>query len=122
MCGAPPKRDGAKAQPIGRHVCRRRCRSEGSSNGSQLDHQGGAGKLLDEADLRVDATQKVRIYDPGNTVRGALTMALTWGIFGLVTSGVSAVGVSAIPGAICGGPRVRWMSAPAAPGMAAEST
>jgi len=65
--------------------------------------KGSANKILDDAVLWVDAKHRVRIADPRQVVRGTLTTALTWGIFGLITSGVHGVGIAVILGAICGG-------------------
>jgi uncharacterized membrane protein len=47
--------------------------------------QDGA-ELLDEVVLSVSPKRKVHGYDPRRTLAGALTPALTWGVFGLLTS------------------------------------
>ena len=59
--------------------------------------------ILDEAVLVVGADRKVRVYDPRRTVAGALTSALTWGLFGLLVGGLEGLGVWGVLGAICGG-------------------
>ena len=70
----------------------------------RLDQQiAGAGDtILDEVVLQVDARRRVRVYDPRRVIAGALTSALTWGIFGLLTGGVASGGLWAIIGAVCG--------------------
>lgn len=62
-------------------------------------------KILDEVVLTVSAKGKARVYDPRRTVAGALTPALTWGLFGLIASGGSWVSllVWAVIGGLCGG-------------------
>jgi uncharacterized membrane protein len=67
----------------------------------QLEQQGSAD--LDTAIIRVDGPGKVRVYDPQRTVAGALTAALTWGVFGLLTSGIIGPVGWAVIGAVCGG-------------------
>ncbi len=67
----------------------------------QLEQQGSA--VLDSAIIRVDGQGKVRVYDPQRTVAGALTAALTWGVFGLLTSGLIGPIGWAVIGAVCGG-------------------
>ena len=59
--------------------------------------------VLDEVVLRVDARHGTRVYDPRRVLAGALTAALTWGVFGLLTGGVASGGLWAIIGAVCGG-------------------
>jgi uncharacterized membrane protein len=63
------------------------------------------GALLDEAVLRVSRKGKAMVYDPRRTMAGALTPALTWGLFGLAASGGSwsSLVVWALVGALCGG-------------------
>ena len=67
--------------------------------------QSAGGRVLDEVVLEVNAKGKARTYDPGRTVAGTLTSALTWGLFGLAASGGSWISfaVWAVVGAICGG-------------------
>lgn len=67
----------------------------------QLEQQGNA--ILDAAIIRVDGQGKARVYDPQRTVAGALTAALTWGVFGLLTSGLIGPIGWAVIGAVCGG-------------------
>jgi uncharacterized membrane protein len=67
----------------------------------RLKSQGDA--LLDSVVARVDARRRGRVYDPRRVVQGTWTAALTWGVFGLVASGVSGLFVWAALGAICGG-------------------
>ena len=59
--------------------------------------------VLDEVVLRVDARHGTRVYDPRRVLAGALTAAVTWGVFGLLTGGVASGGLWAIVGAVCGG-------------------
>jgi uncharacterized membrane protein len=59
--------------------------------------------ILDAAIIRVDGQGKARVYDPQRTVAGALTAALTWGVFGLLTSGIIGPIGWAVIGAVCGG-------------------
>jgi hypothetical protein len=61
------------------------------------------GSVLDEVILRVDSRHRARVYDPRRVLAGALTSALTWGVFGLLTGGVASGGVWAIIGVACGG-------------------
>ncbi len=64
----------------------------------------GAGDaILDQVVIRIDAKHRVRVYDPRRTLVGALTAAVTWGIFGLIAGGLRGLGVWAILGAVCGG-------------------
>jgi uncharacterized membrane protein len=67
----------------------------------QLEQHGGA--VLDAAIIRVDGEGKARVYDPQRTVAGLLTAALTWGVFGLLTSGLIGPIGWAVIGAVCGG-------------------
>ena len=61
--------------------------------------------ILDEGIFRVDGNGKGRVYDPRRATAGALTAALTWGIFGLVAGGGSwtSLVIWAVLGAVCGG-------------------
>jgi len=65
----------------------------------------GGNVILDEVVLRIDGKRKVQIYDPRKTVAGILTPALTWGVFGLLTSAAPLRGLTiwAVIGGICGG-------------------
>jgi hypothetical protein len=51
----------------------------------------------------VDGQGKARVHDPQRTVAGALTAALTWGVFGLLPSGLIGPIGWAVIGAVCGG-------------------
>jgi uncharacterized membrane protein len=64
---------------------------------------GGGDTILDQVVVKIDAKHKVQTYDPRRTLAGALTAALTWGVFGLLSGGLRSLGVWAIIGAICGG-------------------
>jgi hypothetical protein len=68
---------------------------------AQLKAQGDA--LLDTVVLHVSAKHKASVYDPRRVVRGTLTAALTWGLFGLVAGGLKGLAIWAILGAVCGG-------------------
>jgi uncharacterized membrane protein len=59
--------------------------------------------VYDTTVLEIDAKKRARVYDPHRVVAGALTATLTWGLFGLVTGGVSSLVGSAVLGAIWGG-------------------
>jgi uncharacterized membrane protein len=68
-----------------------------------LKSQGDA--LLDSVVFQVDAKHKASDHDPHRVLYGALTPALTWGLFGLLFGSdavVSAI-IWAVIGAICGG-------------------
>jgi uncharacterized membrane protein len=67
----------------------------------QLEQHGGA--VLDAAIIRVDGEGKARVYDPQRTVAGLLTAAVTWGVFGLLASGLIGPIGWAVIGAVCGG-------------------
>ena len=70
--------------------------------GKQTHESGGL--ILDEVILRVNGKGKALVYDPRRTVAGALTPALTWGVFGLLTGGgLSGLVTWAIIGGVCGG-------------------
>jgi hypothetical protein len=58
---------------------------------------------LDQVILRVTCGQKATVYDPHRVAAGTLIAAVTWGVFGLLSGGVSGLGVWAILGAVCGG-------------------
>ena len=65
----------------------------------------GGGTLLDEVVLKVNRKGKAMVHDPRRTMAGALTSALTWGLFGLLASGGSwrSLVLWALIGALCGG-------------------
>jgi uncharacterized membrane protein len=65
----------------------------------------GGGALLDEVVLRVNSKGKAMVHDPRRTTAGALTAALSWGVFGLLASGGSwkSLVFWALVGAVCGG-------------------
>ena len=67
----------------------------------QLEQHGGA--ILDAAIIRVNGEGKARVYDPQRTVAGLLTAALTWGVFGGLTGGLSGLIVWAVIGGVGGG-------------------
>ncbi len=50
----------------------------------------------------MDGQGEVRVYDPQRTMAGALTAALTRGVFGLLTSGLIGRIEWAVIGAVCG--------------------
>lgn len=65
--------------------------------------RGHGDSIMDEVVLGVDPRRRSHLHDPRKTTAGALTAALTWGVFGLVTGGLQGLGVWAVLGAICGG-------------------
>ena len=62
-------------------------------------------QLLDEVVYWVTPKGKARVYDPRRTLAGTLIPAVTWGVFGLLTSGTTLPSfvASAVIGAVCGG-------------------
>ena len=74
---------------------------------SELDNgiRSTGGSVLDEVVLKVRPKGTASVYDPRRTIAGALTPALTWGLFGLVASGGSWTSfvIWALIGALCGG-------------------
>ena len=71
----------------------------------QLDERidQGDDAILDQVVVRINAKGKAQVHDPRRTLAGALTPALTWGIFGLLAGGLKSLAVWAVVGAICGG-------------------
>ena len=65
--------------------------------------RGHGDSILDEIIVTVDPKRRLHLRYPRQGIAGALTAALTWGVFGLITGGVQGLGVWAILGAICGG-------------------
>lgn len=64
----------------------------------------GGGDVLSSTVLRVDDKGKARVYSPRRTLAGTLTPAVTWGVFGLITSGnVTSLVVWSLLGALLGG-------------------
>jgi uncharacterized membrane protein len=63
--------------------------------------------VLDTTVLQIDAKQKASVFDPHRVVAGALTSALTWGLFGFVSGGVVSLLVSAALGALFGAQAAR---------------
>jgi hypothetical protein len=61
--------------------------------------------VLQTTILKVDAKHKASVHDPQRVLRGTLTAALTWGLFGVVagTDKVESAIVWAVLGALCGG-------------------
>ena len=82
---------------------------EGASGASKARHRvhelisKDGDVVLDQVVLRVDATHRARVVDPRKVWAGALTSALTWGLFGLVTGGWASLVVWAVLGAAGGG-------------------
>jgi membrane associated rhomboid family serine protease len=70
-----------------------------------LDEQlrSGGATLLDTVVVQVNAKHRASVHDPRRDVQGALTAALTWGVFGLLSGGLKSLAIWAILGAICGG-------------------
>ncbi|WP_328525650.1 hypothetical protein [Kribbella sp. NBC_00359] len=67
----------------------------------RIAHSGDA--ILDEVVVKISSKRRALVYDPRRTLRGALTPALTWGIFGLLAEGLRGLVVWAVLGAVCGG-------------------
>jgi uncharacterized membrane protein len=59
--------------------------------------------ILDEVIVKIHSKRKTLVYDPRRTLAGAVTPALTWGIFGLLAEGLRGLVVWAVLGALCGG-------------------
>src|SRR4051794_37004110 len=59
--------------------------------------------VVDTVVLRVNSKRRASVYDPRRVVQGALTALLTWGLFGVLTSGIRGLVVWGVLGAICGG-------------------
>jgi hypothetical protein len=60
--------------------------------------------ILDSVVLRVNAQHKASVYDPRRVLAGAMTAALTWGLFAVVTGGgVRGLVIWAVLGAVYGG-------------------
>lgn len=59
--------------------------------------------VLETTVLSVNRAGKARVYDPRRVLVGALTSALTWGVFGLVSGGWPSLLASALLGAAWGG-------------------
>ena len=68
--------------------------------------RGDGDHLLATTVVGVDAAGKVSVRDPRRVLAGALTSALAWGIFGLVSGGWPSLLISAAFGAVWGG----WMA------------
>ncbi|SIN75172.1 hypothetical protein SAMN05443544_0824 [Agromyces cerinus subsp. cerinus] len=67
----------------------------------RIKHSGD--EVLDLVVLKVDAKHTAQVHDPRRTLAGALTPALTWGVFGLLAGGVDSLVLWAVAGFICGG-------------------
>lgn len=63
----------------------------------------GGDLILDEMVMRVDEKRKVHVYEMGKAVRGAAIVAVTWGVFGLLSGGLRDLVIWAVLGALCGG-------------------
>jgi hypothetical protein len=60
--------------------------------------------ILDSVVLRVNAKHRAAVYDPRRVVAGALTAALTWGLFAVITGGgARGLVIWAVLGAAYGG-------------------
>ena len=62
----------------------------------------GGDVVLDTVVLKVNEKHKPSVYDPRRVLAGTLAPALTWGLFGLITSGVQGLVIWAVLGALCG--------------------
>jgi uncharacterized membrane protein len=63
----------------------------------------GGDLILDEMVMRVDEKRKVQVHEMGKAARGAAIVALTWGVFGLLSGGLRGLVIWAVLGAVCGG-------------------
>jgi hypothetical protein len=59
--------------------------------------------MLDTVVLQVSRKGRASVHDPRKVIAGTLTAALTWGLFGLVVSGLKGLAIWAPLGALCGG-------------------
>jgi hypothetical protein len=59
--------------------------------------------LVDTTILQVDGKHKASVHAPRRVVMGAAISMATWGVFGLLTGGVSSLIASALIGAVLGG-------------------
>ena len=69
--------------------------------GKRIVQSGDA--ILDEVVVKISSKRRALVYDPRRTLGGALTPALTWGIFGLLAGSLRGLVVWAVLGAVCGG-------------------
>src|SRR5262245_6276204 len=60
-------------------------------------------RVYDTTVLRVDGNHKATVHDPRRVIAGTLTPLFTWGVFGLLTGGISSMIASGLLGAVCGG-------------------
>src|SRR5689334_13845865 len=81
---------GAKNAAQNRRAVERRLRRDGNH-------------VLETTVVEVTTAGKVSVRDPRRVLLGALTSALTWGIFGLVSGGWPSLVFSAVLGAVWGG-------------------
>lgn len=61
------------------------------------------GAVLDHVVVKINGKGMASVYDPRRTVAGALTPALTWGVFGLLAGGLDSLVVWAVLGFVSGG-------------------
>jgi hypothetical protein len=81
---------GAKNAAQDRRAVERRLRRDGNH-------------VLETTVVEVNSAGKVSVRDPRRVLVGALTSALTWGVFGLVSGGWPSLVFSALLGAVWGG-------------------
>ena len=62
----------------------------------------GGDAILDTVVLKVSKNHKATVHDPRRVLMGTLTPALTWGLFGLLTSGWLGLVIDGLLGALCG--------------------
>jgi uncharacterized membrane protein len=65
--------------------------------------RGNGDSIFDEVIVIVAHKHRLHLHYPRKVIPGALTLALTWGVLGLLTGGVQGLGVWPIVGATCGG-------------------
>src|SRR5262252_2452509 len=65
--------------------------------------RGAGSRVYDTTVLKIDRNHMATVHDPRRVITGTLTPFLTWGVFGLVTGGISSMISSAVLGAVCGG-------------------
>src|SRR5262245_10365611 len=80
-----------------------RARAKQARRGLESQLRSGGDRVFDVVVARVDARGRAAVYEPRREVAGALTAALTWGLFGAATGGgVAGLVVWAVVGGVWG--------------------